>query len=303
MSASVKQSTRHIMMVEPAAFFSNPETRETNVYQAREGEQPDNPDDVFIHAVSEFKLFRDLLVRNGVIVTTALGHEGSPDMIFPNWSSTHANGRMVLYPMMSENRRAERAPEIIEILKRSYPDVLDLTDYENKGLFLEARGSVVCDRVNRVGYVALSPRTSKEMAEIWAKEMDYELEVFETESHTGKPVYHTDLVMHIGSTYAAICADCITPEHRERVLNRLKSTHDVVELTMAQLQSFCGNALEVEGKDGDKMLAMSTAAYNALTIEQIRVIENHFVRVLHSPLDTLEKYGGGSARCTLMELY
>lgn len=210
---------------------------------------------------------------------------------------------MVLYPMLNESRRAERVPEIIDFLKKSYPDVLDLTEYENKGLFLEARGSIVADRVNRVAYVALSARTSREMAEIWAKEMNYELEIFETLSHSGKPVYHTDLVMHIGSTYAAICTECILEEYRERVLARLRSTHDVVELSMAQLRSFCGNALEVVGEGDKKMLAMSTAAYGALKPEQIKIIEKHFDRVLHAPLDTLEKYGGGSARCTLMELY
>jgi len=303
MAKAVKQSTRYIMMVEPKAFFANPETMDTNVYQAREGEEHGSPESIFTQALSEFHRFRDLLVRNGVIVTTALGRKECPDMIFPNWASTHDGGRMVLYPMLNDNRRAERVPEIIDLLKKSYPDLLDLTDYENKGLFLEARGSIVADRINRVGYVALSARTSREMAEIWAKEMDYELEIFETLSHTGKPVYHTDLVMHIGTTYAAICTECILEEYRGQVLERLKSTHEVVELSMEQLQSFCGNALEVLGEDNKKMLVMSSAAYEVLMPDQIKIIERHFDRILHSPLNTLEKYGGGSARCTLMELY
>lgn len=296
-----QQSTRHILMIEPAVFYANPETMETNVYQHEEASVDEKA--VYDSALAEFKAYRDALVEAGVIVTTAFGHDDCPDMVFPNWVSTHLGRKMVIYPMLNHNRRAERVPEIINFLKRTYPDVIDLTPYENEGLFLEARGSIVCDRVNKVGYVALSARTSREMALKWADMMGYEVEIFDTLSHTGKPVYHTDLVMYVGTDMAGICAEAIVEKDRARVLERIKSTHDVVELSMEQLGSFCGNALEVRGAYEDKMLAMSSAAYEALTADQRAVMEKHFKRIIHKPLPTLEKYGGGSARCMLMELY
>ena len=296
-----EQSTRHILMIEPAVFYANPETMETNVYQVDEKAVESGA--IYQKALKEFKDYRDMLVENGVIVTTSYGKKECPDMVFPNWVSTHEGRRLVIYPMYNDNRRAERVPEVIDFLKKAYPDVIDLSPYEREGLFLEARGSIVADRVNKVGYIALSKRTSREMAMKWAKMMNYKVEIFDTLSHSGQPVYHTDLVMYVGSTLAGICTPCIVEKDRARVLERIKKTHEVVEFTMEQLKFFCGNALEVRGKDNENMLAMSSAAYKALTKEQLAVMEKHFARILHSPLPTLEKYGGGSARCMLMELY
>ncbi len=296
-----EQSTRHIMMIEPAVFYANPQTMTTNMYQV--GEEARSKDEIYKDALAEFRAYRDLLVENGVIVTTAFGHDDCPDMIFPNWSSTHEGGRLVIYPMLNENRRAERVAEIIDFLKKMYPDVIDLTAHEKDGLFLEARGSIVSDRVNKIGYVALSARTNRELAEKWGELMGYEMVIFDTKSHTGDPVYHTDLIIHIGTTYAGVCAPAIVEADRERVMARLRESRDVVEFTLDQLSTFCGNALEVLGANNDRMLAMSSAAYSSLSGEQRSAIEVHFKKILHAPLPTLEKYGGGSARCMLMELY
>lgn len=298
---SVFQSTRHIMMIEPAVFFANPETMDTNMYQVDQSR--DEAQQIFAAAHTEFRAFRDLLVDNGVIVTTAKGYEGCPDMVFPNWASTHGGGRMVLYPMMNENRRAERAPEIIAALQKAYPNVIDLTARERTGKYLEARGSLVCDRVNKIAYAGLSARTDSALAVEWAEMMDYEIEIFETMSHTGQPVYHTDLVMWVGSSLAGVCLDCIRDADQERILHSLSRFHDVIEFSMAQLQQFCGNALEVRGAGNKPMLALSSTAYEALREDQKEIMLQHFDKLLHSPLPTLEKYGGGSARCTLMELY
>lgn len=288
-------------MIEPATFFANPQTMETNVYQVED--EGLSKEQLFEAALKEFRIYRDTLVENGVFVTTALGYDDAPDMVFPNWASTHADGRMVLYPMRNENRRSERAPEIIDMLKAAYPNIIDLSQHEDEGLYLEARGSLVCDRVNRVAYAALSGRTHEEMAKKWADMMEYELVTFNTKSHTGEPVYHTDLVMYIGTTMIGICAPAIVEEDRERVLERVREHHDVVEFEMDQLSTFCGNSLEVLGENDQRMLAISSAAYNSLTPAQKSKMEQHFTRFLHAPLPTLEKYGGGSARCTLMELF
>lgn len=298
-----KQSSNHLLMVEPASFYANPETMDTNVYQVVE----DEPKDViFQRALNEFRDFRDALVGCGVMVTSVLGYEDCPDMVFPNCLSTHrddAAGRLFIYPMLNANRQAERDPILIEMLKKSYGDVEDWTEYEDVGRALESTASIVMDRVNKVGYSGLSARSDRELVSRWCDVQGYELVGFETKSHTGKPVYHTDCVMWIGSTLAGVCSESIVEADRARVLSRLKKTHKVVEFTAEQLRSMCGNALEVVGEGGLKYLTMSSGAYAALDEAQEALILEHFDSIIHSPLDTLEKYGGGSARCMLMELF
>lgn len=298
----MRQSTRHLLMVEPAVFYANPETMATNAYQV-DGEI--EPHDVILgNALAEFRAFRDMLVSNGVMITTVLGLEECPDMVFPNWASTHAGGRLILYPMLNENRQAERAPYIIDMLKGYYPDVTDWTDVEAEGLCLESTASIVSDHVNKRAYSGLSARTSPMMVERWAAHTGYDVMTFETLSHKGIPVYHTDFLMYIGTCMAGVCAECITDaDLRKAVVTRLAETHEVIEFTAAQLQANCCNALEVVGADDERMLTMSRAAFEALEAAQLSVLRNHYNRVLTPDLATLEKYGGGSARCMLMEMF
>lgn len=298
---ALTQSTNHIFMIEPAEFYANPQTMETNVYQLNDN-MPSH-EETFANALKEFRGYRDLLVSHGVTVTTAQGIKGCPDMVFPNWLSTHTGGRLFLYPMLNKNRQEERHPALIELFTRIYPDLQDWSHHEKNGTPLEATGSLCLDRVNSVVYAALSPRTTKDLAQKWADEMGYELVAFETKSHTGKPVYHTDLVMHIGTTMAGLCSEAILEKDRQRVLDKLSQTHVINELSMEQLKHFCGNALEVVNLNGERMLAMSSAAHNALTPSQIDLIHEHFKAILHAPLPTLELYGGGSARCLLCEMF
>lgn len=296
------QSTRHIFMIEPACFYANPETMDTNVYQVKGGER-EGPEKIFRNALGEFRAFRDKLVGHGVLVTTALGYEACPDMVFPNWMSTHQEGKFFLYPMRNTNRRAERAPEVIDAFKSAYPDFIDWSDYEAQDMYLESTASIVADHVNKVGYSGLSARTNRELVEKWGELMGYEMEIFDTHSHAGLPVYHTDFLMYIGSAMAGVCSPCIAEKDRARVVERLSASHDIVEFTMEQLQGNCGNALEVIGTGGEAMLVMSEAAYGALTPAQLKVIKTHYDTIIHSDLKTLERYGGGSARCMLMEMF
>jgi hypothetical protein len=298
----MKQSTNHILMVEPAVFYANPQTRETNAYQALREEEP--LDVILNKARAEFRSYRDMLVAHGVIVTSILGREGSPDMVFPNWASTHEGGRLIIYPMLNENRQAERTPEIIGMLKTFYPKHEDWSGYEAQGLTLESTASIVSDHVNKRAYAGLSARTSKVLAEKWADMMGYDLITFETRSHAGIPVYHTDYLMYIGTDMVGICAECfVDAQARDKVLARLRETHDVVEFTMDQLRANCCNALEVVGKGGERMLTMSKSAQNVLTDAQRAVIGRHYKTLLCPDIATLEKYGGGSARCMLMEMF
>lgn len=296
-----EQSTNHIMMIEPGAFYANPETMATNVYQV--ADKGEDHAALLQRALTEFRDFRKALTDSGVKVTSFQGRKGCPDMLFPNWVATFPGGRMLLCPMFNKNRRAERIPEIIGALEKSYPEVIDWRHYEDEGLFLESTGSLCFDHVNKIAYAALSARTSRELVEKWAEMTGFEAVIFNTMSHTGKPVYHTDLVMHIGGTLAAVCAECIVEADRERVLKRLNSTHEVMELSIGQLRAFCGNALAVTGAGGEKILAMSSTAYAALTQDQLKTIARHYDAIMHSPLPTIEKYGGGSARCLMLELF
>lgn len=298
-----KQSSNHLLMVEPASFYANPETMETNVYQIEETEPREV---VFEKALKEFRDFRDALVEKGVMVTTVRGYDDCPDMVFPNCLSTHRDdeaGKLFVYPMLNENRQAERDDDLIEVLEKSYDVTVDWTNYEAEGRALESTASIVMDRVNKVGYSGLSPRSDRDLVRQWCELQGYELIGFETQSHAGKPVYHTDCVMWIGSTLAGVCSESIIDADRARVMSAIKKTHKVVEFDAEQLRKMCGNALEVVGEGGLKMLAMSSAAYGALREDQEALILRHFDSIVHSPLDTLEKYGGGSARCMLMELF
>jgi hypothetical protein len=296
----MRQSTRHIFLIEPAEFYANPETMETNVYQMDEHESHDA---TLKKAVQEFRGFRDMLVENGVFVTVVKGSAGCPDMLFPNWVSTHDGKNMILYPMLNQSRRDERRPDLIALLAGTYKLQHDLRSWENDGQFVEATGSLCLDRLNKIAYAALSRRTTADAARQWAKLMNYEIEIFETSSHTDLPVYHTDLVMWIGTEVAAVCAECILPAYRESVLSRLESSRDVIELTAAQQQAFCGNSLEVLGEKDEKMLVMSQRAYDALTDQQIKKLNQYYARLLYTPIPTIETYGGGSARCLMGELF
>jgi hypothetical protein len=294
------QSTRHIMLIEPAAFYANPETMGTNVYQI---DKHEDKAVIYDRALTEFRGFRDKLVEHGVMVSTVRGYADSPDMLFPNWASTHADGTLVIYPMLSENRRAEHSVEMVALLSTQYDRTIDLTPYESQGQFLEATGSLALDRVNRVAYAGLSARTDEKMVRLWCEKMGFTPVIFETRSHTGLPIYHTDLVVFIGTEIAGIATKCILEPYRDTVLQHLSKTHEIVELTAAQQQAFCGNSLEVLGANNERYLVMSDTAFNALTAEQKATFGKHFKSIIHAPIPTIEQYGGGSARCLMMEMF
>lgn len=296
-----EQSTRHIMMMEPADFHANPQTFETNHFQEPD---PDNIAAVNRAAVGEFRNFRDTLIESGVVVTTVRGQKGCPDDIFVNnWVSTHAGGKMVLYPMLAENRRIERRPVLVDLLRQTYDVALDLTVHEKAGSFLESTGALVMDRVHKIAYCALSGRADRSLAEKWCKKMRYRPVFFNTSGPTGGPVYHTDVLMFIGTGYAGLCTDCIVPEDRARVLETIGKTHDVIDISMEQLTGMCGNALELKNTQDEKLLVMSSAAYNSFTDQQKNQFLQYVEKIVHADIPTIEKYGGGSARCMLLELY
>lgn len=295
-----QQTTRHLFMVEPAGFYFNHATAPSNPYQINDDEDRDV---ILNRAILEFRNFVNILIENGVHVTVAKGIDVCPDHIFPNWFSTHADRKMIIYPMLTDNRAAEKTPDMLATLSRHYDVLHDWSHYEEENRCLEGVSSLILDRVNRKAYGTLSARTDKMLAEKWCADMDYEPYIFETASHTGDPVYHSDVMMHIGTEFVAICADSIRSEYRGKVMDSLSKTHDVIELDMGQVRAFAGNALEVKGRGGKPMLIMSRSGYDSLNSAQKDHYLKYVDRFLTPDLPTVQHYGGGAARCMLQELF
>lgn len=295
-----RQSTRYLILIEPASFGYNPETASTNGYQmdARE-----NADAVHARALAEFRIFRDKLVEAGASVTTMRGPKGSPDALFPNWFSTHDDGTAYFYPMMAPNRRRERTDEIMGFFRKFYAVKDDMVAHEANNRALESTGSMVMDRVNRVAYIARSKRTDEALAREWCQRTGYEPVIFDTVGHNGQPVYHTDLVIWIGSDVAGVGTQTIAEGDRQRVLQSLSRTREVLELDNAQIRNFCGNSVEVRGHGDEPVLVMSETGYGMLESDQVSRLNRYYPKVLACAIPTIQTYGGGSVRCLVQELF
>lgn len=275
-----------VLMVRPTAFAFHSEAATTNAFMR---EAPvDAVLDEFSGAVAAMR-------GAGVTVEVLDSPDGCPDAVFPNnWFSTHEDGRLVLYPMRLAARRTERSLLTAEVFA-DYPDVWDLTGYEARGQYLEGTGSLVLDREARVAFACLSPRTDPELAALWADRMGYRLVIFEAFDAGGVPVYHTNVVMAVGSTWAVICDEaCADAALVIRELRDLGKS--VVTITLPQMSSFCGNILEL-----DSGVAISRTAYDAFRADQLEVILDERPAIV-ADIPTIETVGGGSFRCMIAEL-
>lgn len=307
----MKQTTNAIVMIRPVAFRMNEQTAVNNYYQkVLDGLLPAT---VNAKAQQEFDAFVDKLRAVGVDVTVIEDTltPDTPDSIFPNnWVSFHENGDVALYPMFAENRRKERREDILDILEEKgfvINNIVDYTSAEEDGFFLEGTGSLLLDRANGKAYCALSPRADEELFIEFCEDFDYApviFEAFQTVNGERKLIYHTNVMMCLGETFAVICADCIDDKkERKMVLDNLKADKkEVVLITEAQVNNFAGNMLEVRGANDKKYLVMSTSAHQSLTPKQISQLEAH-ATILSSSLDTIEACGGGSARCMMAEVF
>lgn len=296
-----RQSTGRVLMVEPVNFFSNPSTKLDNAFQCDDGEG-----DVQSLALAEFLGLKQTLERSGVTVESWKDDPAreTPDSIFPNnWFSTHDSGLLVLYPMRSEVRRRERRPDIVSSLSSHYPALLDFSGNEARELFLEGTGSMVLDRIHRVAYGCISSRTDSSLLKEWAKELDYSVCAFSGFDASGRAIYHTNVMMAVGTGYAVVCLECVTNrDEREDVQQSLKKANlEIVTITLDQMNHFCGNVLELQGRNG-AILAMSSTAFDNFSAEQREVLER-YAKIVHSPIPTIERLGGGSVRCMIAELF
>ena len=300
------QSTSRIMMVRPKNFGFNPHTAESNAYQQVLSEL--SSDDVQQKALTEFDVFVNILREAGVTVTVIedLEHPVTPDALFPNnWISFHIQGKIILYPIMAPNRRNEIRMDIPDyfIQENSSIQLIDFSPLAEEGKFLEGTGSMIMDRVNNIAYASHSDRTDEEVFDLFCQQVGYEGIFFHAVDANGHPIYHTNVMMALGSSFVVICEESILdPEEKATLRASFKRTgHEVVSISQEQVSQFAGNMLEVRNDRGEIHIVMSKRAFDSLDDSQIQTLEKHG-KLLVIPIDIIEVYGGGSVRCMMAEV-
>ena len=299
-----------ILMIEPIAFGFNAQTATNNYFQ-----QNDNSaeEEIQKKALQEFSAMVEKLraKKIDVIVVKDTLQPHTPDSIFPNnWVSFHENGSVVLYPMFAENRRLERREDILNHLQSigfQVNNIVDFSKAEEENIFLEGTGSMILDRKNRIAYAALSQRTDKNLFEKFCEKMDFSpcaFSSYQSVNYERLPIYHTNVMMCDADNYAVICLDTVDDLQEKLLLadRLIGSGKEIVKISEEQMHFFAGNMLQVENTDGKKFLVMSQTAYNSLEKSQLDVLES-FNEIIAVEIPTIEKYGGGSARCMMAEVF
>ncbi len=294
-------------MVRPASFGFNPDTKDTNSFQSKDSGF--NETEIQTKALAEFDTFVKTLRRNHVevMVIEDTNTPTKPDAIFPNnWISMSHTGEITLFPMAAPNRRLERRADIVNKLTEHFEvyHTTDLSSHENERRYLEGTGSIVFDHRSRVAYACISERTHPALFETFCESINYTPLPFTALNQDNIPIYHTNVMMCIGTNMAVICRESIKDEkERQQVFCKLHSTgHEIFDISLEQMSQFAGNMLEVTNTRGEKLLVMSTQAFKSLKKEQVSTLER-YVRIVHSPIYTIEKIGGGSARCMMAEIF
>ena len=306
----MKQYSDTILMIEPVDFRFNTQTAVNNYFQTK----PDDDSTAQEKALKEFRGMVAKLREHGVnvIVLQDTLKPHTPDSIFPNnWISFHENKMIALYPMFAKNRRVERREDdVLALLEEKGFEAEEIMDYssaEEDNVFLEGTGSIILDRVNKIAYACVSPRTDEELFYEFCEDFEYEPVLFEanhTVDNERKQIYHTNVMMCVGDEYAVIALSTIDDKtEKEFVINKLKSSgKEIIDITEEQMHQFAGNMLQVGGIGNSKYLVMSENAYNSLTQKQIEQIEK-FNPIIKVDIDTIETLGVGSARCMMAEVF
>ncbi len=291
-------------MIRPVNFSFNTETAVNNAFQVA-GKDAGAQE----KAKDEFDAFVSILSANGVDVTVAEDTPDpyTPDSVFPNnWVSFHEDGTVLLYPMYAPNRRLERKQDVLDKVSAAFRigKTIDLSYYEKENNFLEGTGSMVLDRENKIAYACLSPRTDYIILEDFCSKMGYTAEVFDATDKNGQPIYHTNVMMCVADKYVVICLEAIPANHeREHVQETIQeSGKAIIPISLDQMNHFAGNMLQVNNDKGEKLLVMSTQAFESLSKELVAVL-SAYNKIIHSPLTTIETNGGGSARCMMAEIH
>lgn len=304
-----KQVTSQLLMVRPANFSSNTETLETNKFQSGLNIN-DSQESIQSLAIEEFDNMVNLLRDHQITIFDLddIKELNNTDALFPNnWVTFHQDNTAVIYPMMAKSRRKEKRNDILKYLEEfesfRIEKVVDLSYLEKDGCFLEDTGSMVLDRINKIVFACESSRTSINALEVFCKKLNYSSVVFEA-VNDDLPIYHTNVMMSLGQETAFICSESIKDQKDIKHIHKLFgiSERKIIELSIAQMIQFAGNVLEVENTKGQSHLIMSEKAYQSLEAPQIQSISKSS-KIIPIPLDTIEKYGGGSARCMIAEIF
>jgi hypothetical protein len=304
------QTASVILMVRPANFAFNPETAGNNFYQQADSR---STDEIKQLALAEFDGFVDQLRDNGVevMVVEDTSDPVKTDAVFPNnWFSTHDDGKVVLYPMYSPNRRLERRKDMIELLINQgfrVNEIIDLSFFEHDDQFLEGTGSLVLDRQNKIAYACKSLRTHQVPLAYFCRIMGYQSLLFEATQQVdgiSVPIYHTNVMMHVGSEIAIVCLESIPfASERLKLQKQLEHTQKkMIPITAKQKFNFAGNMLEVQNSKGEKFTVMSKTAFDSIGEVQIKTIQR-YTKLIVPEIPTIEKLGGGSVRCMMAELF
>ena len=299
-------------MIRPLAFNYNVQTAVNNHYQ-NANDFASNSNQINLTAQTEFDNFVLKLRSFGVDVIVFQDDDkfDTPDSVFPNnWISFHSNGDIALYPMFAKNRRNERWEDVVKYIEKNrylINDVIDYSSAEESNIFLEGTGSIVLDRLNRKAYCAVSERSNEELLIEFCEDFEYTpvvFNAFQSVNEARELIYHTNVMMCVADNFVIICLDCIDDKkEKNNVIAHLKDDgKEIIEISENQVNSFAGNMLQILDRNSNSLLIMSESAYNVLTRAQKDII-NKYAKIIFSSLNTIETYGGGSARCMMAEVF
>jgi hypothetical protein len=303
----MKTITHNILMVRPAKFGFNEQTAASNTFQTRDDSQ--TAEQIQQQAQNEFDLMVMMLRSRAINVVVAQDTKTpvKPDAVFPNnWVTFHEDGTTILYPMFANARRKERREPILKAINKAFEITkqVHLEHYEGVNQFLEGTGSMILDRANEIVYACLSPRTDVKVLDELCEMLHYKRLIFNAVDDNQVPIYHTNVMMALGETFAIVCLATIPdPNERANLIKSLEQTKkEIIEISLEQMKSFAGNMLQVGNQFGETFLVMSETARHSLNDSQIKQIKKH-TQILSPNIQTIEKYGGGSARCMMAEIF
>jgi hypothetical protein len=299
-----EQTSGTVLMVRPASFGFHAEAARSNAFAEAA------PAADLTAAIREFDGVVEALERAGVevLILDDTADPAKPDAVFPNnWVSFHADGTMVLYPMATAARRLEREPgrlkQLLEANGFTIDRIVDLSFHEQHGHFLEGTGSLVLDRPNRRAYASLSPRTDPAVIADFDDRLDYSTFVFEANDRSARPIYHTNVVLSLGTRFAILCTDAVLPEFREVLIGEIEASgRTLIEVAYDQLRGFGCNVIELKGRAGGPVIALSSAARRSFSPEQLKLLES-FGTLAEADIPTIERVGGGSVRCMIADVH
>lgn len=295
-----------ILMIRPKHFGYNAETAADNVFQSK---VETGIDETAQKAQSEFDAMMQVLKENAIdtVIVEDTDDPVKPDAVFcNNWICTMPDGSMYTFPLKAENRRLEIRQDIVDNLQNDFfvKRFEDLSEKAGHHIYLESTGSICFDHINKIAYACISQRTNESFLKEFCAKINYKPFCFAASVKDGKEIYHTNVMMHIGETYAVVCLEALEEVKQQIELSNLlrKTGHDIISISYQQMNSFAGNMLQIKNKNDKKITLLSKTAFDSLRSEQ-KYIFNRHTHLLPVDISLIEKAGGGSVRCMITEIF